>query len=78
MRRIGHHMVEARAREPGRRQTVALACAKRELDGKNLALHCYRLGFHHPTRKEWMVFSAAPDWRGRFVEAIQRLVSDGS
>ena len=47
--------------------------ATRELDGKNLALHCYRLGFYHPTRKEWMVFNAAPSWGGRFDKAIRRV-----
>lgn len=45
----------------------------RELDGSNLALHCYRLGFHHPTRKERMNFDAAPSWGGRFDSAIRRV-----
>lgn len=48
--------------------------ARRELDGKNLALHCYRLGFHHPTQKERMNFAAGPSWGGRFDAAIRRLV----
>lgn len=48
--------------------------ATRELDGKNLALHCYRLGFHHPTRKERMNFAAAPSWGGRFDSVLLRLV----
>ena len=34
--------------------------ARRELDGRNLALHCYRLGLEHPTRKEWMAWEAPP------------------
>ena len=48
--------------------------ATRELDGKNLALHCYRLGFDHPTRKERMDFEAAPSWGERFVHGIQSLL----
>lgn len=48
--------------------------ARRELDGKNLALHCYRLGFLHPTEKERLEFSAPPSWGGRFENAIRRVV----
>ena len=48
--------------------------ATRQLDGSNLALHCYRLGFHHPTTKEWMTFEAAPPWAGRFAAALRDLV----
>jgi RluA family pseudouridine synthase len=45
--------------------------ATRPLDGKNLALHCYRLGFRHPTTKEWLVFEAPPPWSGLFESEIQ-------
>lgn len=48
--------------------------ATRELDGKNLALHCYRLGLQHPTRKERMIFEAAPAWGGLFASAIRDVV----
>lgn len=54
--------------------------ASRELDGRNLALHCYRLGVIHPTKKEWMSFSAPPppSWGGFFdVEVEQVLRSAG-
>lgn len=48
--------------------------ATQELDGKNLALHCYRLGVRHPTAKEWMTFEAAPSWGGRFASDIAHLI----
>lgn len=51
--------------------------ATRELDGKNLALHCYRLGFQHPTRKERLFFQAAPSWGGLFNSDIRRVVKGG-
>ncbi len=48
--------------------------ATRELDGRNLALHGYRLGFDHPTRKERMTFAVAPSWGQRFASAIRGIV----
>jgi len=50
--------------------------AARELDGRNLALHCYRLGLVHPTRKEPMHWSAPPPaaWGPRFRDEIARLL----
>ncbi|MEX0747032.1 MAG: RluA family pseudouridine synthase [Rhodothermales bacterium] len=47
----------------------------RELDGRNIALHCFRLGFEHPTTKERMVFTAPPPatWGARFHGAIGEL-----
>lgn len=50
--------------------------ASQELDGRNLALHAHRLALSHPTRKEWMVFKAAPPaaWGSRFDEEIRRHV----
>lgn len=47
--------------------------ATRAFDGRNLALHCYRLGFDHPTRKEWMVFDARPQWGVYFGAEINEL-----
>lgn len=51
--------------------------AKRELDGRNLALHAYRLAFEHPVRREPVVFSAPPppSWGDRFAEVIAPLVA---
>jgi 23S rRNA-/tRNA-specific pseudouridylate synthase len=52
--------------------------ATRELDGRNIALHCLRLGLHHPTRKDWMQWQADPpaSWGSRF-EASLRHLRDG-
>ena len=52
--------------------------ATRPLDGKNLALHCYRLGFHHPTTKERLVFKVAPPWRERFEREIREMIARDS
>ena len=47
----------------------------RELDGRNIALHCYRLSLDHPTTRERMVFTAPPPgWDGRFQAAIAELL----
>ena len=42
--------------------------ARRELDGRNLALHCWRLALDHPTRKERMGWEAPPPatWEAAF------------
>ncbi len=50
--------------------------ASRELDGRNLALHAHGLGIVHPTKKEWMYFSAAPpaSWRGRFDAEVEQVL----
>ena len=47
--------------------------ATRELDGRNLALHAYRLTIEHPTRREAMTFEAPPPatWHGFFDEEIR-------
>lgn len=39
--------------------------AKRELDGRNIVLHCHRLEIEHPTKKERMAWTAPPPetWR---------------
>lgn len=54
--------------------------AKEELDGRNLALHAYRLAFEHPVRREPMDFRAPPPatWEGRFAPQIERLMNDPS
>lgn len=54
--------------------------ARRELDGRNLALHAYRLGLTHPTRKEWVSWTAAPpdSWGELFREPIEDLIGRGS
>ncbi|MEX0820925.1 MAG: RNA pseudouridine synthase [Rhodothermales bacterium] len=49
--------------------------AERELDGRNLALHCYRLAVIHPTNEEWTSFSAGPDWPGLFSAQIEALLA---
>lgn len=49
--------------------------ATRAFDGRNLALHCHRLGFDHPTRKEWMVFEAPPRWGEFFGADVDELIS---
>ena len=36
--------------------------ASTKFDGRNMALHCYALGFEHPVKREKMVFTAKPDW----------------
>lgn len=53
--------------------------ASRELDGRNLALHAYRLGLTHPTKREWMTFSASvpASWKGLFDAEIEQAVSAG-
>lgn len=51
--------------------------ARRELDGRNLALHCYRLTIEHPTRRERMTWQAAPPatWAGLFDAEIAQLLA---
>lgn len=51
--------------------------AKKELDGRNLALHCYRLEVEHPTRNEWMGWTAPPpdSWGRSFLNSIQSLLA---
>lgn len=51
--------------------------ATRELDGRNLALHCYRLAIDHPTRQERMTWMAPPpaSWGDLFRPEIERLLS---
>jgi len=52
--------------------------AKREFDGRNLALHCLRLGLLHPTRREPMSWVARPPdtWGGHFRDEIQGLFAE--
>jgi RluA family pseudouridine synthase len=49
----------------------------RELDGRNLALHCARLSIDHPTRGERLSWSAAPPdaWPRDAREAASRWVA---
>ncbi|HET6568593.1 MAG TPA: RNA pseudouridine synthase [Rhodothermales bacterium] len=51
--------------------------ATQELDGRNIALHCYRLALEHPTQKQRMGWQAPPpeSWRGTFGEQIERLLT---
>lgn len=53
--------------------------ARTELDGRNLALHCYRLGIVHPTRREPLDWSALPPptWGDTFGREIAELVGEG-
>lgn len=50
--------------------------ARRELDGRNLALHSYRLTVEHPTQREGMTWQAAPPatWGERFAADIRDLL----
>lgn len=50
--------------------------AEREFDGRNLALHSYRLEIEHPTKREAMPFSALPPptWNGYFDALIRSTV----
>lgn len=51
--------------------------AEREFDGRNLALHCYRLTVEHPTQRERLTWRAGPPetWKGLFDEEIAQVVS---
>ncbi len=46
-------------------------------DGRNIALHCYRLSLTHPTRGERLVFTCRPrgSWDALFPDEISSLVS---
>lgn len=50
--------------------------AQTTLDGRNLALHCYHLAVEHPTRREWMSWTASPppSWGEHFRDAIRILL----
>lgn len=52
--------------------------AERELDGRNLALHAYRLAVTHPTEKKWMAWTAPPpaSWGARFQSEISALLDE--
>ncbi|MEP0546422.1 MAG: RNA pseudouridine synthase [Rhodothermales bacterium] len=51
--------------------------AEREFDGRNLALHSYRLEIEHPTKREPMAFSVLPPatWRGYFDGLVRDAVA---
>ncbi|MDX1438863.1 MAG: RNA pseudouridine synthase [Rubricoccaceae bacterium] len=50
--------------------------AQREFDGRNLALHAYKLAFEHPVQKERVEFRCPPPstWSGYFDRAVTALV----
>jgi RluA family pseudouridine synthase len=52
--------------------------AKRELDGKNLALHCFFLSFSHPVKDETMKWVARPprSWSGRFGDEMEYIINE--
>ena len=52
--------------------------ARRVLDGRNLALHSYRLILDHPTRRESLTWSAPPpaSWHGLFDAEIQDMMRE--
>jgi len=54
--------------------------SRREFDGRNLALHCYRLALEHPVLKTPASWTAAPpeSWRGFFAEEIETLLQPDS
>ena len=51
--------------------------ARRELDGRNLALHSYFLRIQHPTQREDMAWVAPPPdtWGERFRHEIETLIA---
>jgi len=51
--------------------------AKRELDGKNMALHCYLLSLPHPVKDETMKWIARPprSWSGRFGDEMEYIIN---
>jgi RluA family pseudouridine synthase len=54
--------------------------SRREFDGRNLALHCYRLGLEHPVLKQHMHWTAPPPetWRGFFDAETEPLLTPGT
>lgn len=52
--------------------------ARRELDGRNLALHAYHLALMHPTQRERVGWSAPPPdvWPGHFDNEVQSLIEE--
>jgi 23S rRNA-/tRNA-specific pseudouridylate synthase len=52
--------------------------AKRELDGKNLALHCFFLSLSHPVKDETMKWVARPprSWSGRFGDEMEYIINE--
>ncbi len=52
--------------------------ARRPFDGRNLALHCYRLTLEHPTRRTPATFTARPPgtWTSHFHGEIEALFAD--
>jgi RluA family pseudouridine synthase len=52
--------------------------AKRELDGKNLALHCFFLSLFHPVKDETMKWLARPprSWSGKFGDEIEHIINE--
>ncbi len=50
--------------------------ARDEFDGRNLALHCYRLGLEHPVQKTFMEWTAPPPatWNSFFRNTIDTLL----
>jgi 23S rRNA pseudouridine1911/1915/1917 synthase len=54
--------------------------SRREFDGRNLALHCYRLGLEHPVLKTPMSWTAPPPetWQGFFDTEIEALLKPGT
>lgn len=52
--------------------------AKRELDGRNLALHCFFLSLSHPVKDETMKWIGRPprSWSGRFGDEIEHIINE--
>lgn len=52
--------------------------ARRTLDGRNLALHCWRMTVEHPTQRDRRTFTAPPPetWPDAFAGAIDALMRD--
>jgi 23S rRNA pseudouridine1911/1915/1917 synthase len=51
--------------------------AKKELDGKNLALHCFFLSLSHPVKDETMKWVARTprSWSGRFGDEMEYIIN---
>ncbi len=52
--------------------------ARNIFDGRNLALHCFSLGFEHPVKKSWIqsVVQPPPVWQGYYDNEIDRLIHE--
>ncbi|MBD3386117.1 RNA pseudouridine synthase [candidate division KSB1 bacterium] len=52
--------------------------ARHVFDGKNLALHCFSLGFEHPVKKNWIQTVVQPPavWQEYYKKEIDRIIDE--